>query len=244
MASEPHRTVTFLELPPEIRNQIYKLLLTFTSSRSHTCELCLGESSRNPLNLHPVVLRLSRSIFREASAVLYGCNHFRVLPWRYPPVFADHPSRVIKCSFHISQIRSFHSCIRLDVYRCSDPGFLEAMFSGSEGLDLEVCHACQGCCFEYCTGTCEDGACQANCKCDYAKLKVYEGIRGVKRAVVHGTVPRKYAAWLERNMESSKERGTDWTGWEGGEVSGPQYYGREPSDWEEEGRIACLWPDL
>lgn len=35
---------------------------------------------------------------------------------------------------------------------------------------------------------------------------MYEGIRDVKHAIVRGTLPRRYAAWLERSMESSKER--------------------------------------
>jgi len=53
-------------------------------------------------------------------------------------------------------------------------------------------------------------------------LEKFSGIRGVKCAIVQGTVPDEMAVWLEQAMESDigKEfpmwKGTEWDVWEDG----------------------------
>lgn len=60
---------------------------------------------------------------------------------------------------------------------------------------------------------------------DVKVLKLFEGVRGVKRAKVHGSVPGRYSEWLERGMvarigevveqftEEEREGVRDWNVW-------------------------------
>lgn len=55
---------------------------------------------------------------------------------------------------------------------------VESSFSGVEELEIEVFQSMYG-------------------SCDFTKLRLFEGVRGVNRAVVDGSVgDGKYAAWL------------------------------------------------
>ena len=91
------QTLSFLDLPGEIRTQIYKLVLVFesietetrSSARSHTYN-CAGRDSFRELpfsrhyrnwrgTVRPALglLRLNKQINAEAASVFYGHNEFR-----------------------------------------------------------------------------------------------------------------------------------------------------------------------
>ena len=82
-------------------------------------------------------------------------------------------------------IRRYYIHVRLDI----DPRFTrmqaEESFSGVEELEIEVFQAMYG-------------------SCDFSVLKLFEGVRGVGKAVVQGSVgDGKYAEFLARSMMSA-----------------------------------------
>lgn len=59
----------FLALPGEIRNEIYRMLLT-------TRYTFPNDFLKTPLSLHPAILRVNRQINEEATNVLHGDNYW------------------------------------------------------------------------------------------------------------------------------------------------------------------------
>jgi len=169
-------TFTFLNLPGEIRNQIYHQLL-----------IVLALSTRRLLGdppLYPAVLTVSRQVYQEAKQILYGCNTFLA----HPNLLTDMPRLrlyydTITSATLISHIRSYHIRVRLD----NDPNFSAEKatnsFSGVEELTIEVFQAQFG-------------------SSDYKTLKLFEGVRGVKRARIYGSVIAfpEYVQWLQKSM--------------------------------------------
>ncbi|EME86716.1 uncharacterized protein MYCFIDRAFT_151750 [Pseudocercospora fijiensis CIRAD86] len=174
-------TSLLLNLPSELRNQIYEELLIL---KNH-------ENQRNP-RIHANILPTCHKIHAEATPILYTCNTFLA----HPTLLAALPrflldrltltplplpithARVAKL------IKRFFLHVRLD----TDPRFSKTQatesFSGVEELEIEV--------FQSSYGT-----------CDFGVLRLFEGIRGVGRARVQGSVgDGGYARWLERSMMS------------------------------------------
>lgn len=143
----------------------------------------------------------------EARQTLYSCNTFLA----HPNLLSGLP-RLRLCYDTISSptliplIQRYHIRVRLDC----DPNFSLAKatnaFSGVEELTIEVFQAQFG-------------------SSDYKVLRLFEGVRGVKRARVYGSVTAfpKYVAWLEAAIVTPKESvvkafdkggggGGDWTG--------------------------------
>lgn len=95
-------------------------------------------------------------------------------------------SQPVKHERVVGMIRNYYLLVRLD----TDPRFttLQAReaFSGVASLELEVFQAMYG-------------------SCDFSVLKLFEGVRGVGKATVQGSVgDGRYARWLERRMESEE----------------------------------------
>ncbi|KAH8663981.1 hypothetical protein BX600DRAFT_436556 [Xylariales sp. PMI_506] len=164
---------TFLTLPVELRLEIYDLLLTVQAPDLS----CISP-------VHPQILSVCHQTHEEALPFLYRGNMFyahpslltsfpRLRPW-YSPVVTNSV---------LPLIRRFHIRLRLD----TDPTFTKETvtkaFSGVEELEVEVWQAMY-------QGATRD------------VLTLFEGIRGVKRAVVSGSVAYfgAYPKWLERNM--------------------------------------------
>ncbi|RMY88314.1 hypothetical protein D0862_10476 [Hortaea werneckii] len=192
-------------LPPELRNDIWRYLLVHTSSSSSSSSSRYstidskepqhpssspGPGPRNPPHISANILRTCQQANTEATPILYGENTFNAhpsllatlpsfllstLPVRVtlPPV--THP-RVARL------VRKFSLHVRLD----TDPRFTslqaEESFNGVEELEIEVFQAMYG-------------------SCDFSVLGLFEGVRGVGRAVVRGSVgDGRYAHWLAESM--------------------------------------------
>ena len=179
--------LSFLDLPSEIRNVIYQLLLTHdTPIHAYTFQN-LSPRERTCLNLHPTMLLLCHRIHDEASSVLYSCNRFQAHPsWLTDVMFAIYPDRTIMSPRYIAFIRRFHLRVRLDCDPFYTPAKLAKAFSGMDELEIEV--------FQSSFGT-----------SDYRVLECFSIIRGVKRAKVHGSVKQHFADWLEKVMQSDVE---------------------------------------
>ncbi|CAK3799634.1 Hypothetical predicted protein [Lecanosticta acicola] len=172
-------TSPFLALPAELRCQIYEHLLL--QGRGH------------PIGAN--ILRTCKQIYAEGMPMLYGENTFLAHPSLLAslPTFlvGVRPSKIVapmpvKCERVVGMIRRFYLLVRLDC----DPRFtsLQAQesFSGVSNLELEVFQAMYG-------------------SCDFSVLRLFEGVRGVGKARVQGSIgDGKYARWLERCMESAE----------------------------------------
>lgn len=171
----------FLRLPGEIRNQIYGLLLIAPPPSTPR------QLGSNP-PIYPEILRVCRQIHREATDILYGKNifiaHYSLLSslpqlrrWQHP----------VTSSGLIAMIKRYHIYVRLDC----DPRFTvetaRDAFTGMEDLTIEVFQSQFG-------------------SSDYTVLRLFEEIRGVKRARVFGSVTAfpEYISWLESAMMSPK----------------------------------------
>jgi hypothetical protein len=174
-------TLTFLDLPGEIRNQIYRQLLIVPPL---SVPRLLGDPP-----IYPQVLSVCRQVYEEARQILYSCNTFLA----HPNLLTGLPRLrlyydTISSATLISLIQRYHIRIRLDC----DPNFSLSKatdaFTGVEELTIEVFQAQFG-------------------SSDYKVLRLFEGVRGVKRARVYGSVTAfpEYVAWLEGAIITSEE---------------------------------------
>lgn len=172
--------LTFLDLPGEIRNQIYILLLILPPPS-------LTDPLSTTASVHPSILQSCRQVHKEAKEVFYGSNVFmahskllsglpRLRPY-YPP---------ITTGSLISLVRRWHIRVRLDC----DPFFsaeqAKAAFDDAEELIIEVLQTQFG-------------------SSDYGVLKRFEEVRGIKKARVYGSIASfpVYANWLRSLLMSA-----------------------------------------
>ncbi|KAK1657577.1 hypothetical protein BDP55DRAFT_638598 [Colletotrichum godetiae] len=173
----------FLDLPCEIRLDIYALLLVL-----HTPLEKVSPSSPQ-IRLHPAILSVNRQIHAEGTPILYGNNIFlahakllasfpRLRPW-YPPV----RERSV-----LPRIRRFHIRLRLDCDLAFDSAAATAAFSGVDEFVVEVWQA-------------------AFQSADHSALRVFEGVRDVKTVRVYGSITgfEEYVCWLEGVMRCDSE---------------------------------------
>ncbi|KAI7502073.1 hypothetical protein KC347_g9067 [Hortaea werneckii] len=188
-----------LSLPPELRNEIWRCLLVRISSPSPDPKAIdrKKQRHRSPAGREPRephictdLLRTCRQANTEATPILYGENTFNA----HPSLLATLPSFLLSTlpirvtlppvthARVVRLIRKFSLHVRLD----TDPRFTsfqaEESFNGVEELEIEVFQAMYG-------------------SCDFSVLGLFEGVRGVGRAVVKGSVgDGRYAGWLARSM--------------------------------------------
>ncbi|KAL8829982.1 MAG: hypothetical protein Q9170_005939 [Blastenia crenularia] len=176
--------LSFLDLPAEIRNFIFGLVLIHK-----TPIVALGSHTLKPprpvsLDLSPNVCLVSHAVYDESSSILYGENTFQAHPtFLTCSVFAIDPRKRIDSSRCISKIHKWHVRARLDCDPYHSPEVISWMFTGALELEMEVFRASWG------TGT-------------YDVLDAFAKVRNVRRAKVHGSVGDKYARWLEGVMMS------------------------------------------
>ena len=170
--------MSFTDLPGEIRNKIYNQLLILPALSTPRL---LGDRP-----LYPQILSVCRQVHEEAKQILYGCNTFLA----HPNLLGEMPRlRLYYDAIHsrdlISLIQRFHIRVRLDC----DPNFSATKaaesFNDVEELSIEVFQAQFG-------------------SSDYEVLKLFEGIRGVRRARVYGSVTAfpEYVEWLQDAMKT------------------------------------------
>lgn len=177
--------LTFMDLPGEIRNEIYDQLLIVPALS--TPQL-LGDPP-----LYPQIMAVCRRIYNESKQVLYGCNTFLA----HPNLLSGMPRLrlyydTISSPTLIALIRKFHIRVRLDC----DPNFsakkASIAFTGVEELTIEVFQAQYG-------------------SSDYKVLKLFESVRGVKRARIYGSVTAfpGYVEWLQDTMMTPRDEESD-----------------------------------
>ena len=177
----------FQDLPAEIRNQIYHLLLTHKTPILTISSHKLGPPSPTLLGLHPNLLLTCKKIYKEGSSILYSENMFQAHPtFLTDSIFALDPSRPIGNAHLVAQIRCFHIRVRLDCDPYYTPEAVRKAFSGLENLQIEVFRSSFG-------------------LCGYDALDGFAGVRGVKRAKVYGSIDPIYARWLEELMEKNED---------------------------------------
>ncbi|KAH6680862.1 hypothetical protein B0J14DRAFT_274600 [Halenospora varia] len=174
-------SLRFLDLPGEIRNQIYQQLLIIPSLSTPRL---LGDPG-----IYPQILSTCRKVHKETQQMLYGCNTFLAhhnLLTGLPRLRMYYD--VISKPNLIALITRYHIRVRLDC----DPNFSVAnatnAFMGMEELTIEVFQAQFG-------------------SSDYKVLKLFEGVRGVKRASIYGSVSGfpEYVEWLQNSMMTPGE---------------------------------------
>ena len=183
-----------LALPAELRNHIWQyLLIQCLQSSPLPAHLFPGapEAARRRTRFCANILQCCKQINAEGTPILYGENVFLAHPSLLTalPSFLllKNPNRVklppVLCPRVSKHIRRYFIHVRLDI----DPRFgrqqVEESFTGVEELEIEVFQAMYG-------------------SCDFSNLQLFEGVRDVGKAVVHGSVgDGRYADWLARTME-------------------------------------------
>lgn len=188
-ASAAHKRSLFLTLPVEIRLEIFAHLLIIPASAPPPSQYqqhfpVHRLSPNTPSLLHPAILRTCQQLHAEALPLLYQRNVFLAhnallttlprLRRTYPPVVSARLAGLIT---------RFHVCVRLDASPGYDGAAAAAQLSGKEEVVLEAWQAMW-------RGSGPD------------VLRLFEGVRGVRRARVVGSVSgfEEYASWLEKAM--------------------------------------------
>ncbi|KAF2649277.1 hypothetical protein K491DRAFT_708263 [Lophiostoma macrostomum CBS 122681] len=180
-------------LPAELRNEIYTYLLcpdalspAQLAHQTKTKDLSVRgfnqTSTPTSTPLSPAILSTCQRIHIEAHPLLYTTPIFHAHPSLLTSLPHLHtPARPVLYPRVASQIRRWQISLRLD----TDPRFsaqqAAAAFSGAEYLEIRVWQAQ----FE---------------ACDWSVLRLFVGVRGVRRARVGGSVDAELAAWLEGVM--------------------------------------------
>jgi len=172
---------SFLSLPGEIRNVILRLLLTHMTPIVIYRFGALKPPKPVTLELHPNILQACRLTYNEGRTILYGENVFQAHHMLLKgAVFAVDPDQLI--SFNCTEmVRRFHIRVRADIDAFYLPSQVEAAFDDTEVLEVEVFRS-----------SFEAGG--------HGALHCFAGVRGVRKAKVHGSVEEQFARWLESCM--------------------------------------------
>ena len=190
----------FTLLPCEIRLEILRHALTHdTPIRTNSCHQ-LGPPRPTLLHLTPALLLSSRGAYEEGVPILYGENTFQAHPQILSSsIFAIDPNRTVIAPHCKALIKRWHVRVRLDC----DPYYaaeeVTRCFDDCDMLEVEVFRS------SWAIG-------------GYDALEGFCGVRGVKRARVHGSVGKSFARWLEGCMMS--QVGATVREWEGEEEAG------------------------
>lgn len=186
-----------LQLPAEIRNHIYQyLLVQCLESSPLPAHLFPGapESARRRTRFCANILLTCRRINAEGTPILYGENVFLAHPSLLTalPSFLllKDPNRVklppVLCPRVSKFIRRYFIHVRLDIDQRFGRQQVEESFTGVDELEIEVFQAMYG-------------------SCDFSNIQLFEGVRGVAKASVNGSVgDGRYAHWLAETMQQPR----------------------------------------
>ncbi|KAI1377294.1 hypothetical protein F4677DRAFT_459175 [Hypoxylon crocopeplum] len=178
---------TLLTLPVEIRLEILEHLLVLPPSTSPPSNKNIYSSGRAPapVALHPAILRANHQLHAEGLPLLYERNIFLAHNAQLaslPRLQRAYGGPVLS-ERHAALVTRLHVCVRLDAEPGYDRARAAAQLSGKQEVVLEAWQALW-------RGSGPD------------VLRLFEGVRGVRRARVVGCVAgfEDYARWLERAM--------------------------------------------
>ncbi|KAL9603044.1 MAG: hypothetical protein Q9219_001408 [cf. Caloplaca sp. 3 TL-2023] len=135
----------FLDLPAEVRNFIFRLLLIHETPIIAYSSHNLKPPKPVSLGLSPNICLVSRVLYAESSSILYGENTFQAHPtFLANAAFAIDPERAIVSARCISMVRKWHIRVRLDCDSYYEPEDIARMFVGAEDLEIEVFRASWG----------------------------------------------------------------------------------------------------
>lgn len=168
---------------------VYEYLLTCSEQqlatlRPLTTRKHLSSYLIPSLDICPNILRTCHRIHDEAAVILYKSNTFCAHPTQLiTSPFLVASDRVIHYARHKNSIRKWYISLRLDIDPRLQAKDVEAAFTGVDSLEIEVWQAMFG-------------------SADTRVLKLFEGVRGVGKAKVLGSVSQRYSDWLTDCMRS------------------------------------------
>lgn len=184
-----------LSLPAEIRNQIWHYILVQCRTPilpTHNFQAALANTKTLQSRFCANILKTCKRINIEATPILYGENVFAAHPSLLAtlPAFSlsIRPNKVnlppVKERRVVNLVKKYYIFVRLD----TDAGYsetqVEESFNGCDELEIDVFQAMYG-------------------SCDFTNLKRFEGVRGVGRVRIHGSLgDRRYADWLTECMQA------------------------------------------
>ncbi|KAI5461194.1 hypothetical protein BGZ63DRAFT_424110 [Mariannaea sp. PMI_226] len=180
MATQLQHKTGFMDLPVEIRLEIYDLLL-------HIPAFDKFARLNDPSTIvHPNLLLANRQINAEATDFLYSDNMFLA----HPTLLASFP-RLRNCygpvkeSAVVPRIRRFHLQVRLDCDLPYEQDTVTKAFSGLDELEIDLVQSMY-------LGV------------GHRNLRKFEGVRGVRRVRISGSTTgfEEYIQWLEGVMMS------------------------------------------
>jgi hypothetical protein len=185
-----------LSLPAELRNEIWMHVLVHVPTDGSELTNHWPVTNRHIIVKHQRfcanILRACKQINAEATPILYGENTFIAHPSllrTLPSLMIHHkPNRVslppVTSPRLTNMIKRLYIHVRLDVDARFSKMQAEESFSGLDELEIEVYQAMYD-------------------SCDFTNLRLFEGVRGVGKAVVQGSVGNgRYAEFLTRLMMS------------------------------------------
>lgn len=189
----------FLDLPFEIREQIYNHLLILPSHDSPANQNNPNNTNTSLSLLHPAILSTCHQIHLEALPILYSKNTFQChpklltsfprlhyTPPRSGPGAGPRKQLTATTCPGVGLIRRWYLHARLDCGPFWDAATVAAALTGAEALELEVWQT------------------MFRGDCGTEVLRRFEGVRGLRRVRVWGstTGAEGYVAWLEGVMRS------------------------------------------
>lgn len=108
----------FMELPPEIRLNVYELLLVDPRERNVDGSIKHWNGAPSRVRFHPAVLQTSKQIYAEAHPVLYKNNRFRAAVV-YTPEYPGISSVNEGCVVRVTRPGFMAACFQVIIFRQS-----------------------------------------------------------------------------------------------------------------------------
>ncbi|RDL31998.1 uncharacterized protein BP5553_09400 [Venustampulla echinocandica] len=170
----------FLDLPQEIRLQVYSYLLVVPAFGTPQFPGC------HETPIYPQILAVCRVIHDEAKHLLYSRNTFIAHPTALScrPRLRLYYDPISRPDLRLL-IRSYYICLRLDCPPPYSAAKVQEAFTGVHRLTIDVIRPPRN-------------------DPHYEVLGLFEGVRGVNRPMVIGNVARfpEYAKWLQKSMST------------------------------------------